>query len=358
MDIPTSLSLARIRGTSVNIHLITVLTLGAYGLLHAAGDTGAVLRLGCVVAALCIHEFGHHVAARFLGIGSEKTVVFPFGTLSIISRKPAPTEEIAYRLAGPLANLLVVLFVSALHDVVVGVTGELGAVVHEFSFWNALLGAINLLPIAPFDGGAVLDAENRRRGRIAPWSLRGLSVCSAVGLLALGWSLADPVPVAAALGAVICAAHRTARERTGALVSDLTITSVMTPLGEIPTIPHGVTVTSSIERVLRSTDTVFLVSHLDSPLGFAFRNDIVDAAIAGEQRYMAELIDHGLTRVDEGTPLVDVLGRIGVETTDPLIVSDGEQLRGLVFREQILEFMLVRNATQIDNSSPSADRSC
>ncbi len=359
MDIPTSLSLARIRGTAVRVHLLSVVTVGWYALLHAAGDIDGLIRLGSVIVAVGIHEYGHLIAARISAIRIERTVVFPFGAVSHIGGDPTPTEEIAYRLGGPLANLIVILVVAAFHEPLIAVNPALDGVLYELSMWNILIGAINLLPIAPFDGGAIFDAESRRRGLVAAWSgARLLTPLAVLCLIALGWELADPLPVTAAIMILVSAARRAAQEKTGALVGDLVIASIMTPVAELPVLEHGATVAGAIERVLRSTDTVFLVTHLDTPLGFAFRNDLVDAVIAGEQRYVAEIIDRELTMVEVSTPLGAILGRIGVETTDPLVVAENGKICGLVFREQVVEFMLVRNAAQSNNTPPLSDSSC
>lgn len=357
MDIPTTLSIARIRGTAVRLHLLSILAIGWYVLADAAGGTGSFVQLGGVVGALLVHELGHHIAARLLGVRVERTDLLPFGGLPLLCGNLPLSSEAAYRLAGPLANLFALLLIAAIHDSFVVMDETLVHIMRQFSLGNTLVGVVNLLPLYPLDGGAIVEAAHRRSSRsfTHPWS-RIVVPLSIVGLLALGWACADPVPVAAAIGVVLSAVHRVARERTEAIIGDLTVGSIMTPVSELPALAHGATIDETIPTVVRSIDSLFVVSHNLTPLGFVFRKDIIDVASGGESRYLAQMIVRGLSTVDEATPLEEILERSGDELTDPLVVSRGDEIRGLLFREQILEFMLVRNGAWNGDRASSSDR--
>ena len=97
-----------------------------------------------VLSASAVHELGHWAAARVLGAGISGLRVSVMGAvLTVDSRRLSYGQELAVTLAGPAANLLSAAVLTA-----VGLETEAGA--------HILLGAFNLLPVRPMDGGRAL----------------------------------------------------------------------------------------------------------------------------------------------------------------------------------------------------------
>ena len=169
------LKIGRIAGVPVSLHwsLIAVGSLLALqladGLLpnnhpgHSAttywalGVGAAVVFFGAVLA----HELAHAVVARRRGVGVDGIELWALGGLARLSRDPAsPGDEFLIAVAGPVASLLAAaLFLgtaagieaAGLPQVVAATFGWLGVT-------NLILGAFNLLPAAPLDGGRILRA--------------------------------------------------------------------------------------------------------------------------------------------------------------------------------------------------------
>lgn len=128
------------------------------------------------VALLFIHEMGHVVALRMMGIKASAPMFIPFMG-AFIGMKQMPKDAYAEALmayGGPLLGTL-------------GAIGCAGAgVVTGNPFWYALattgflLNLFNLLPISPLDGGRII-------GVISP-KLWILGLIGAVGLFYLTWS--------------------------------------------------------------------------------------------------------------------------------------------------------------------------
>jgi Zn-dependent protease len=107
-----------------------------------------------VVALLTVHEFGHVVALRFMGIKSSLPTFIPFMG-AFVTAKTAP-KSIAHEA------------VSALTGPAVGTLGALAAFELSHVFNSPLLRALaytgfflnlfNLLPVPPLDGGRVAGA--------------------------------------------------------------------------------------------------------------------------------------------------------------------------------------------------------
>lgn len=95
---------------------------------------------------MTVHELSHFAAAKFMGLESSHITVYPFGLNLKLKNTViySLSEEIILYSAGPLSNALMALF---------GVFLGFGA---DFYYKNAALFLLNILPIAPLDGGMIL----------------------------------------------------------------------------------------------------------------------------------------------------------------------------------------------------------
>jgi Zn-dependent protease/predicted transcriptional regulator len=165
---PWSITIARVAGSEIRIHLTFFLLLAFVGLEdYQQGGAAAALRgivlVLAVFACVVLHEFGHALAARRYGIKTPDITVLPIGGLARLSRMPEkPSEEIVIAIAGPLVNVVIagVLFA------VLGAYSDGGAMRHigdpnynllaQVAGSNVVLVLFNLIPAFPMDGGRVL----------------------------------------------------------------------------------------------------------------------------------------------------------------------------------------------------------
>jgi Zn-dependent protease len=152
-----------------------------------------------------LHEIAHGWVARLSGVGvREYLLTFFGGETSFTAPMPGPGKAAATAAAGPLTNLLLaallwmVFRVTADDSVLPAyVEGQTGAKVHVIAmvavymgaFINLMVGAFNLLPALPLDGGQIVQSlvwrltGNRERGMVAAGWL-GLVV--GFGLIVIG----------------------------------------------------------------------------------------------------------------------------------------------------------------------------
>ena len=112
------------------------------------------------------HELAHSIIARHYGIKVRKIILYPIGGVSEIEEIPKnPSQEWRMAIAGPLTSLLlgvaflaISLLISPqlLTSVFTAVTT--GNFLFDLASLNILLGAFNLIPAFPMDGGRVLRA--------------------------------------------------------------------------------------------------------------------------------------------------------------------------------------------------------
>ena len=96
-----------------------------------------------VLGAAALHELGHILCLRRFGAPIRRLRIGVLGAVLETGGTMSYGRELAAVLAGPLANLLAAVLLGWL-----GYPVSAGA--------NAVLGAFNLLPVSPLDGGRAL----------------------------------------------------------------------------------------------------------------------------------------------------------------------------------------------------------
>lgn len=167
-----SIRVGRIWGVEIRLHW-TFLGLMFFVMWAYAGAGRRAVELGllwivAIFGSVLVHELMHCVVARRRGAVVEDILLLPLGGLSQMHEMPeAPGDELAIAAVGPLTNfVLALLFVA----VGLGVGARLwpptlfaGSWLARLLWMNVLLGAFNLLPAIPMDGGRVLRAALARR---------------------------------------------------------------------------------------------------------------------------------------------------------------------------------------------------
>ncbi|MHB0977375.1 MAG: site-2 protease family protein [Candidatus Aquicultorales bacterium] len=172
------------------------------------GLVTSLLFFGSVV----FHELMHSLVARHYGLPIESINLWIFGGVSQLSEEPrTPAIEFQMSLAGPLSSFFLAgMFALATY---LGSLAQAPAVIgvsFYLAFINAFLGAFNLLPGFPLDGGRVLRSavwyftgDYRRAtgvattgGKVVAYAMIGLGfvavfsgLLTGVWLIFLGWFL-------------------------------------------------------------------------------------------------------------------------------------------------------------------------
>jgi Zn-dependent protease len=118
----------------------------------------AALAAVLLAASVLAHELGHSAVSLRLGIPIRRVTLFLFGGLAEMEREP-PTAAGEYLVA--VAGPLVSVFLAGCAALVAAYAPDGGSVSRLAAYLaitNAALGALNLLPGLPLDGGRVLRA--------------------------------------------------------------------------------------------------------------------------------------------------------------------------------------------------------
>jgi Zn-dependent protease len=160
----------------------------------------ALIYVGVLFAAVLIHELGHAGMAAALQIPSKRIVLTFFGGYVQFAEQPKKLwHEIAVSAAGPGSNLATWALILALQPLLANTfsqTPESIAILNTLAmlgFVSLILGAFNLLPGFPLDGGHILRSAltyvfPRPTARTIA-AVCGLAVAAAIGLWALSSGL-------------------------------------------------------------------------------------------------------------------------------------------------------------------------
>jgi Zn-dependent protease len=203
----SSIKICRIRGIRITVHptwfLAVVFIAWTIESLFARSYPGwsssqhwiaAVLGALALLGSVLLHELAHSITAQQIGLKVDGITLFIFGGVSQIRGKyQRAGDEFIVAFAGPLMSLLLGVICLVAWQVFRPVDGDpvlLLGLVFYLGVMNLLLGAFNLLPGFPLDGGRVFRSiiwgwtKNERLatqlaanvGQLLAWAMFGLGI--------------------------------------------------------------------------------------------------------------------------------------------------------------------------------------
>lgn len=167
--------IATVRDVPINIHWTFLLLVGLFALIGWGAEQdlfAAAYTVGLLLTIfffVLVHELAHVATARKYGVPTREITLHPLGGISMMERMPEkPKQEAAVSAVGPATNIVWALLFAPLvwhfHGAEFLYTPRL-LTLDQLSFlidlyWiNVIMGAFNLLPAFPLDGGRVLRAS-------------------------------------------------------------------------------------------------------------------------------------------------------------------------------------------------------
>jgi len=347
-----SYRIGRIAGIDLRLHfsLLLTLPLGATLLGGSGGAVfGAVLVVLLVVCVL-LHELGHALTARALGLPVQEIRLLAHGGQAILGRRVInPGHELLVALMGPLVSVLLMIGLGFL-ALAGGIATRLGpadlvAAIGAPSLdgtllWlmqaNALIALANLLPAVPLDGGRATRAA---LAFVMPYRRATVSagILGQILALLLGiWGMAGTnlLLIAAAVVLVLAARQElAATEATGALGA----MHVADVLAERPAAIYvGQRLRDAAALLANSGRSAVAVLQDERPLGLLRRADVEAAMTAGRgDRWVTLAMSRLLIRVQAGDTLDAARITMADQHTSVVAVYDGETFRDLLTSEEI-----------------------
>ena len=163
-----SFKIGSVWGIPIELHLTFILLIFAVlGLAIYYNQIYSFILVLFLFVFVLFHELAHCVVARRYGIKVRKIVLYPIGGVSEIEEIPEnPRIEWRMAAAGPVTSLLMGAALIGINYLIPikplfppsPVILSSGNILLDLGYLNLLLGAFNLIPAFPMDGGRVLRA--------------------------------------------------------------------------------------------------------------------------------------------------------------------------------------------------------
>jgi Zn-dependent protease/predicted transcriptional regulator len=354
-----SLKIARLSGIDVYLHFTFLLLIAWIGLAYwqLEGSVQAVIAgVGFILAlfaCVVLHELGHAFTARKFGIRTRSIVLLPIGGIASIEKTPEdPRQEILIALAGPAVSFgiagLLWLVLSASSGIGAPTEFSLseGSFLQRLMLVNLLLGAFNLLPAFPMDGGRVFRALlSLRLGPLRATRIAAVVAQAAAVLLALVGMRYNLFLVLIAVFIWIGATTEASLASAKSVLSGITARSAMETNFEV--LAYDDSLGRAVALTLDGSQKDFPVMRDGRVIGVLRQADLLRG-----------LHDHGkLCRVDQvmqaqpvqmdiGESLEHVLEDTDVSQSGLLVITDHGRMAGIIDIDNLMELLRINKALQ------------
>ncbi len=366
-----SISLGKIFGIPIQVHyswtfifIIIALSLAtAYLPVNFPGwSTGVYWAIGLLGSALLfasvlVHELSHSIVAIHRGHKVRSITLFLLGGVSQIEEEAArPKEEFLIAVVGPITSFLLSAFFWGLYFGLSSVNSQIEALTLYLGTVNLFLGAFNLIPAFPLDGGRVL--------RSIIWSISGsqtrgntvatnMGVAIGIAFIILGILLSIYTRSISGLWLSIIGwflqSAASASKQQYAVRSTLSGKRVLDAMRhDFPKVLPGITAQQLVdEHMLKEYETAYVVMLGDSFQGLVTVSDFDKIPARERPHTWVTAIMTRKSEVDAVTPtdsLEEALKKMAARGVDQLVVLDGDRVVGLLTRTGVSRVLEIAGA--------------
>lgn len=364
-----SIKLGKIGGIPIGLHyswflifiLITwSLSSGYYPDLYPqltgiAHMSMAVITSLLFFASVLAHELGHSFVALRNQIPVRAINLFLFGGVAQIEQEPKSAgAEFRIAIAGPLVSLILAVVFGALWLLDQQIPFLAAPSLYLMRI-NLMLALFNMIPGFPLDGGRVLRAivwwrtKDLRKatqiasisGQIFAFGFIGVGIFTAINgelmnglwLAFIGWFLQNAA--ATAYAQINLQEVLSGVKVSQAMSRDCTQVSALTPVSQLVN-----------EQVLAQGRQCFFIGDLGNPVGYITLQEITNLpqskwGFTSAQQIMVPITSQKTVDVD--TELLSALQRMENGQVTHVPVSEGDEIVGLISKDQVLRYLRLRS---------------
>lgn len=307
------------------------------------------------VGAVAIHELGHLGGAFSMGRFPGVAVLYPFGAVPDFRTKPEPSDALIMALSGPAANVTAAVILAGFVPIP---EADLPATPAETLFMlNCVLAVMNLIPSPPFDGGRVLTASLQlmRSDKPEEFAVR-VGIFASTVLAVSSFIAGQPLFIVAGIYALVMSLREAFRVRSREALGDRAAKDAMIDTGKLETFAHGTSLSVALNRALKTLQPVFPVTRGQEVLGLVTTGKLIEAlSTNGSSQYVSALVEREFVSIVPEAPLADLLDLITTAPHQTLVVVESGEFRGLLFREKLLEFLVVHGIRKDERERTDED---
>ncbi|MGH9713852.1 MAG: site-2 protease family protein [Candidatus Acidiferrales bacterium] len=313
---------------------------------------GAVTAVMLFVSVL-IHELGHSIAAKRFGISVPRITLFLFGGVSQIAAEPSSADvEFWIAVVGPIVSFALAAIFWELEPLLAW-SQPLLALAKYLALLNLILGAFNLIPGFPLDGGRVFRAivwqitgKYRRATIIAAvtgrffgflliflgvWQALAGNLIGGLWIVFIGWFLES------------AAGSQVQQEVLKSLLGEHKVLDAMKK--DYPQIPDNITVQELVDKYILSGGVrYFVVNSGNGSSGMITLAAIREVPRTAWPTTTVSQVMIPLQKLDTTRPetvLWSALEKMGRDGVNQMPVIQGNAIVGILSREDILHYLRV-----------------
>ena len=355
-DMNGAFKLGTIKGIGVFIHWtfsLLIIYINYSGGQNLIETLWSILFVLSIFVTVILHELGHSFAAMRYNIKTKDITILPIGGVARLESMPEkPSEELVVAIAGPLVNialaLITALFVTIPEDdqlsesLIEGINA--GNFFLNFLIVNIVLAVFNLIPAFPMDGGRIFRAllSMKLSRPLATKIAARVGQFLALGFILLGF-YSNPFLIVIGLFILIGAQSESKYTKTKSMLSGYQVQDVL--MTEYKSIAETDSIKTVVDIVLNSQYHNFLVVRDGVPTGTLSRDEIIKALSKnGESELVQNVMNRNLLFLDANQALEDAYSLILKQELNLVPVMKKQELIGVVDKENILEFILFKEA--------------
>jgi Zn-dependent protease/CBS domain-containing protein len=366
-----SLRIGRIFGIPIKIHITFLLILPLFALSFGFVSSSVlgfilsyndlpidvfgkfILGLAATVLffiAVLLHELAHSYVALRNGYTISGITLFIFGGISEIENEPPQAPGEAWMaFVGPASSFaigLVLLPVWFVLSSLSGLAANIAAITAGLmSFYNILLGAFNIIPAFPMDGGRVLRATLAKRLGFMRATIIAVQVGKAIALAMgfVGVLFFNPWLIFIALFLYIGAGEEQRTILLSQALEGLSIEQLMSR--DVSTVAPTATVRDLLNKMMVEKHLGYPVVEGGHLVGIVTLEDA--QKVPGEQQdtlTVGKIMTPNVITVSPGTPAMEAIQAINRARIGRLVVLENERVVGIVSRSDLMRVLEVRSA--------------
>lgn len=354
-----SFKLGNIKGIGIFIHwsfslIIAYIIYSNYRAGHNAEQIAwSVIFILSIFMTVFLHELGHALAAKKYNIKTKDITILPIGGLARLERIPEkPSEELVVAIAGPLVNIALAvitgLFITIpdLKELTVQLTGGVNQSNFFLNFFivNIWLAIFNLVPAFPMDGGRVLRAilSMKFERHVATNIAARIGQLLALVFIFIGFN-SNPFLIFIGLFIILGAQAEVEMTKTGFMLKGMLVKDVV--MKNYETINGNDLVETAVKQLLNGQCKNFLVISNGHPTGSLSRDEIIEAlSNNGNKATIDTVMNRDVLKLNIKEPIEIAYQKMLANKNGIAVVYDNERFVGVLDVENILEFVMVKNA--------------
>lgn len=351
---PWSLTILKIAGIHIRLHATFLL---AIAWIASFDRNSLPLFIGLFVCIL-LHELGHALTAIRLGYPIRRITMYPIGGLATLEAQPSPKHEFLITVAGPAVNVVIagVVYIylrlspgglpNVFFDGMRSYVQDPDTVRSYFTMLglaNASLAIFNLLPAFPMDGGRIVRSLLAMRiGQVAATRIAGrVGQVLAVAAGFYGFFSGNITLLIIAGFVFMGAGQEIAASQSTDPLASVRMQDVM--VGRTETILPGMTLAEVGELLLHTHQHDFPVVLGSDYLGLLTRERLIQGiAQPGRDAFASSVMDRDAPTAGPDDSLLGHLQSYGQDAFPIVIIDADQRVLGLVTRDNLMEYMLLR----------------